>query len=62
MTLKEAIQQAKNVLTGINVPVPLLQQIGEPVSEASQILSACIEAIERNESALATEGGEQSAP
>ena len=62
MTLKEAIQQAKNVLNGISVPVPMLQQVGEPVSEAAQILAACIEAIERDEQRLTAEGGEQSAP
>ena len=43
----------RDSLAEINVPISLVEQIGMPVSQAVANLGACIEAIDRQETAEA---------
>lgn len=56
MTILDALNQALDVLNGINVPVPQLRTIGMPIGQATELIQASIDAIKRNEQA------EQKAP
>lgn len=49
MTLKEAMQTTVDILQGINIPVGLIPQIGEPIAVAIGNLRACIDGINKME-------------
>lgn len=45
LTLKQALQATHRILTGINVPMALMKQIGVPVLAAMDNLQECIGSI-----------------
>lgn len=45
MTLKEALQHTKDILSNINIPASLVRQIGVPVADAIGNITACIDSI-----------------
>lgn len=48
MTVLEALKQAIDTLNGISVPVPQLQSIGMPISQAISLVQATMDAIDKN--------------
>lgn len=48
MTVLEALKQTLDILNGISVPVPQLQSIGMPISRATGMIQATIDALENN--------------
>lgn len=48
MTVLEALKQAIETLNGISVPVPQLQSIGMPISQATSLVQATVDALEKN--------------
>jgi hypothetical protein len=46
MTVQEVLEITRDMLAGIQVPVGLIKQIGEPVAAAIDNLNACLRAIE----------------
>ena len=51
MTVKEVLEITINILNQVNVPVGLIQQIGEPIANAIGNLTACVEGMEKAEGA-----------
>lgn len=51
MTVYEALQKSIDTLNSICVPVPMLQQIGSPISGAISLIQASMDALARNEAA-----------
>lgn len=49
MTVKEVLEVTVGILAGVNVPVALLQQIGEPIAAAIGNLNACIDGMNQAE-------------
>ena len=45
MTVKEVLESTICTLSAINIPVALIKQIGEPVANAIGNLTACVDAI-----------------
>jgi len=48
MTVLEALNDAKNVLNHISIPVSMIQQIGVPVQQAINLIQASADALEQN--------------
>ena len=51
MTLSDVLALTRDMLAGIQVPVGLIKQIGEPVAAAIDNLNECLKAMERDEAA-----------
>lgn len=49
MTIKEVLEMVVNNLSGISVPVALMQQIAAPISQSIKNINACLEAMARQE-------------
>ena len=47
MTVLEALDLAIETLNGISIPVPQLQSIGMPISQATNLIQASIDAINK---------------
>lgn len=47
MVLKDALCEARNELCNINVPGGLVKQIGFPLARAIELVTACIDGIDR---------------
>lgn len=58
MTVLEALKQAIETLNGISVPVPQLQSIGMPISQATSLVQATVDALEKNTEAQEEESEE----
>ena len=60
MTIEEVLTDAVNVLSGIVLPVALVESVGIPIAKISSNLKACILAIQeenKRQAALAEEQG-----
>ena len=49
MTVKEALIQAREKLNGLRVPAGLIREIGAPIIEAADLITACIDTMEAGE-------------
>ena len=49
MTVLEALKQATDILDSVNIPISLVQKIGNPVNDAVTLVKASINAMEQAE-------------
>lgn len=60
VTVKEVLQATIDILNGINIPVSMLDQIGNPIKVCANNLTECVKAIEAAEpKAEEEESGEE---
>lgn len=48
MSVEEVLQHSINILKETNVPIGLLDQIGEPIRQVISNLQLCVDAFEEN--------------
>ncbi len=59
MTVLEALKQAVDILEAVNIPVPMIEKIGNPVNNSVNLVKASINALEKAEQKKEPEKGNE---